>query len=81
MGLLQALKVFAPKVAEPWAAEEKRLLCPHCHGALLLYEEDGCVVWRCYLCGRPEHPPETAPMKPRERGPVRRGNGKGHHKR
>ncbi len=33
MGLLQALKVSAPKVAEPWSTLEKRLLCPHCHGA------------------------------------------------
>ena len=33
MGLLQALKVSAPKVAEPWVTLEKRLMCPHCSSA------------------------------------------------
>ena len=34
MSLLSALgvKASAPKVAEPWTADEKRFLCPHCGG-------------------------------------------------
>lgn len=33
MGLLQALKVSAPKVGEPWSTLEKRIMCPRCQGS------------------------------------------------
>jgi hypothetical protein len=32
MDLSRLLKISAPTVAEPWAAKEKRFLCPHCGG-------------------------------------------------
>ena len=41
MDSLRALKISAPKVAEPWKTLEKRLMCPHCGGsAYVMYPWD-----------------------------------------
>ena len=50
MDLLRALKVSAPKVAEPWLSREKRYLCPHCSGqAIVSYPWDATELQRAQL--------------------------------
>ena len=52
MSQLRALGISAsaPRVAEPWAAKEKRLMCPHCNGqAIVLYPWNADVFQRAEL--------------------------------
>ena len=50
MSQQRVLRISDPRVAEPWATLEKRLMCPHCQGfATVTYPWDATDLQRTLL--------------------------------